>query len=86
MAPRVPGKRISLQETAFDILCIEHQRYKAVLYYVSQWEKSPENLKSQAATVSEGEQHKHSHEAQGSILPDSAQACKPLPIAEQLVV
>lgn len=35
---------ISLQEATFDILRIEHQRYKAVLYYISQWEKSPENL------------------------------------------
>lgn len=44
MAPMVPGKRISLQEAALDILRIEHQRYKAVLYYVSQWEKGPETL------------------------------------------
>lgn len=86
MTPMVPGKHISLQEAALDILRIEHQRHKAALYYISQWEKNPENLKSQATTVHKGEQNKHSQGAQGSILPDAALVWRPLPIAEKLVV
>lgn len=77
---------ISLQEAALHIQHTEHQKYKAVLYYISQREKSPENLKSQARPVHEGEQHKHSQEAPGFILPDTALVCRPRCIAEKLVV
>lgn len=63
MVAMAPGKHISLREATFDILLIEHPRYKVVLYYISQWEKHPENIKSQVRTVHEGQQHKHSQGA-----------------------